>query len=174
MTCPERQRKETVMVYTYSDNGDLIVVIKDAKSIPHINELVGDIILAATEEPAEQADDAELEPELPVINDDATFGAVAADFKKGRYNGELRAKIAEILNGWVKDRFGCMDEKDRYVRSLDSDGLDAFFVNYSSLISEKKRERAVEESRCGTWDIFLAKGSEEQKKDLILDVISKF
>lgn len=161
------------MVYTYSDNGDLVIVVKNAKSIPGINEMVGQIIMAATDEVPEQAEDTELEPEEIVINDDDSFSAVAADFRAGRFNGPLRDEAAKKLNQWCRDRFHDEDS-DRYPQSLKDEEVDKFLMNYDSIIPKALREKYVNESGMGSWDIFVVKGDMSRKRALISDIISRF
>lgn len=168
MTSPERKK---TMVYTYNDNGDLIIVIKDAASIPNIKELVGSIIMAAGQE-ENSAESTELESETVTINDDSTFAAVAADFKNGRYNGPLRAEVKDKLNSYVKTKFG-IEEKEQYVYSLSNDEIDSFFVNFASLFSDGYKATVADNMKM-SWDQFIAGDKYDDKRSVILSLMKKF
>lgn len=168
MTSPERKK---TMVYTYNDNGDLIIVIKNAASIPNIKELVGSIIMAAGQE-ENNAESTELESETVTINADSTFAAVAADFKNGRYNGPLRAEVKDKLNSYVKTKFG-IEEKEQYVYSLSNDEIDSFFVNFASLFSDGYKATVADNMKM-SWDQFIAGDKYDDKRLVILSLMKKF
>lgn len=135
------------MVYTYKDNKDIVLVIKDADKVDGLNAMIGNIIMAATgakpivvgETEAAPAEDES--PALPSINSDEDFAKVSADFAGGRYNGPLRKEICNRLNIYMKERFdsSLKDENSRavFIEALSENELKALITNFASVIRQK-------------------------------------
>ena len=168
MIAPERKK---TMVITFDDGDDFVIVVKNAKNIKNLKELIGGIIVAAGQE-EQTVEDTNLEPEEVVINDDSTFAAVAADFKNGRYNGPLRAEVKDKLNSYVKTKFG-IEEKEQYVYSLSNDEIDSFFVNFASLFSDGYKATVADNMKM-SWDQFIAGDKYDDKRSVILSLMKKF
>lgn len=135
------------MVYTYRDNKDIVLVIKDADKVDGLNAVIGNIIMAATgEKPVavgetEAAPVKEEAPALPMINSDEDFAKVSADFANGRYNGPLRKEIGSRLNIYMKERFdsSLKDENNRtvFISTLSENELKTLIKNFASVIRQK-------------------------------------
>jgi hypothetical protein len=166
--------------YTYADGDDLVIVIKDAKNIPGISGIIGDIIMASTGNAVSRKEEADLKPStVPepsdlTIDSDDKFRQVAEDFIAGRYSGGLRKAVAAKLNAYA-DIVRHQEREDAVVFSemMDDDESDRFLKNFEVIIPEGKKRRAGIGDRYSSYEEFIRKASLEEKQKLILDFVSK-
>lgn len=177
------------MVFSYYDNGDLCIVIKDAQAAlkdKQVRELVSSLLLEGSKTPSDELGDdddlseitnipdAELLPEEVIIDSDEEFKAVAADFRSGRFNGELRAHVAEKLNSWLS-RFKMTEQKqEEFISFMGDKDTDRFLMNYDSIITPDKKEWITKIEKKPSYDLFVLNGSVAAKKQLIREVLKRF
>lgn len=141
------------MVYTYKDNKDLVLVIKNADRVKGLEELIGKLILASTGETPVEAEDVEASevkeetPVIPSVTSDEEFARVSKDFGDNRYNGELRKEVTKRLNSYMISRFdkGLKDEAARaaYVDSLSMDEIKKTIAAFSSITGKPNFKKCL-------------------------------
>lgn len=166
------------MVYSYRDNDDLVIVVRDidkALKDSKVTSLLQELLLTGALGDKVEIPDASLLPQEVEITSDEEFKAVASDFRAGRFNGELRADVCAKLNDWIEKHFRKTGkEMEEYISFISEEEMNRFLINYDSIISADKKEWITSISSVSSYEQFLLKGTEEEKKQLIRSVLKRF